>query len=62
MILLLSLNKTFRVDLNIRYDGKGFYYDLSVLPHAHFFFFNLVPFSKTNDSICSLSLFSHQGE
>ena len=38
MILLLSLNKTFRVDLNIRYDGKGFYYDLSVLPHAHFFF------------------------
>ena len=46
MILVLSLNKTFRVDLNIRYDGKGFYYDLSVLPHAHFFFFNMVTFSN----------------
>ena len=37
MILLPILNKTFRVDLDIRYDGKGFYCDLSVLPHAHIF-------------------------
>ena len=38
MILLPILNKTFRVDLDIRYDGKGFYCDLSVLPHNHIFF------------------------